>query len=175
MWRDIEELAAEDPPSPKELREVLENLARKAKARFYADENFPANAAAVLRSLGAHVVTAQEAGRGGHPDENHAAYALKNGLILVTCDRDFLSESKHPLIHCPAVFVFSFGSGSDDEIRRSYRCLASALRTPQFFDKWWKVEASPDSWTESVRYANGTTSRQRHRVWHGRVQQWVDE
>jgi len=25
-----------------------------------------------------------------HPDDNHAAYALRKGFILLTCDPDFL-------------------------------------------------------------------------------------
>ena len=173
-WTNIEDLVAADPPSRRDAQEVLEYLARRAKARFYADENFPADAVEILRSIGASVLTAQDADRTGHPDENHAAFALKNGLVLVTCDRDFLDERRHPLIHCPAIFVFDFGSGSALEIRQAYRCLAAVLRMPQFFDKWWKVDARRDSWTELVRYQNGETTRRRYRVWRGMLQEWVD-
>jgi hypothetical protein len=56
--------------------------------------------------------------------------------VVVTCDRDFLDERRHPLIKCPAVFIFDFGSGTVDEMRRAFTCLAAVLRTPQFFDKW---------------------------------------
>ena len=114
-WTNIEDIVAADPPSPREAREVLDNLARRAKARFYADENFPAKATAILRDMGAKVVTAQEAGLMSHPDENHVSYARKNGLTIVTGDRDFLDERRHPIIHCPAIFVFDFGSGQSHE------------------------------------------------------------
>jgi predicted nuclease of predicted toxin-antitoxin system len=174
-WINLEELVAVDPPSPREAREVLDNLAKRAKARFYADENFPPKAAAILRDLGARVVTAQEAGLVGHPDENHVAYARKNGFVLVTCDRDFLDERRHPLIQCPAIFVFDFGSASTPEIRRAFRCFSTVFRMPQFFDKWWKVDAKRDSWSEYVRHQDGTTDRSRFRLWRGRLQEWASD
>ena len=58
------------------------------------------------------VLTAQEARLNGHPDENHAGFALKNGCVLLTYDRDYLDEQRFPLIHCLAIAVFDFGSGS---------------------------------------------------------------
>jgi len=72
-------------------------------ARFYADENFPYLATRMLRRFGAQVVTVQEADLRRHPDENHAAYALRYGYILLTCDRDYLDNRKFTLIHCPAI------------------------------------------------------------------------
>ena len=174
-WTNIEDLIAVNPPSPREAQEVLDNLAKRTKARFCADENFPPKATAILHDMGARVVTAQEAGLMGHPDESYVAYARKNGLVLVTCDRDFLDERLHPLIHCPAIFVFDFGSGSTPEIRRAFRCLAAVSRMPQFFDKWWKVDAKRDSWSEYVRHQDGSTSRSRLRLWRGRLQEWVSD
>ncbi len=171
-WIDVEQLVAQTPPNRREAQQVLNYLARRAKARFYADENFPRQALSVLRQMGARVCTAQAIGLAGHPDENHAAYALKNGLVLLTCDRDFLNERRFPLIHCPAIFVFDFGSGTVREMRQAFRCLSVVFRTPQFFDKWCKVEAQRGSWVMSLRFQNGTTSRSRHRLWHGRLQEW---
>jgi predicted nuclease of predicted toxin-antitoxin system len=173
-WIDIETLVQANPPSRREAQQVLDYLARRAKARFYADENFPRQAVTLLREIGGRVQTAQDAGLAGHPDESHAAYALKRGLVLLTCDRDFLDERRFPLIHCPAIFVFDFGSGTLSEMRQAFRCLASVFRTPQFFDKWWKIDAKRDCWIETVRYLNGTTSRHRCRLWRGRLQEWVD-
>ncbi len=174
-WTNVEDLVAVNPPSPREAQEVLDNLAKRAKARFYADENFPPTATAILRDMGATVVTAKEAGLMGRPDESHVAYARRNGLVLVTCDRDFLDEKRHPLIHCPAIFVFNFGSGSILEMQRAFRCLATVFRMPQFFDKWWKVDARRDSWSEYVRHQDGSTSRSRLRLWRGRVQEWTKD
>ena len=115
-WVDVEVLAAKNRASPKEAAQVLKYLARRAKPRFYADENFPPLAVLLLRRLGAKVDTVHENRKRGHPHENHAAHALKHGLILITCDRDFLDNRRFPLIHCPAIFVFDFGSRSVREI-----------------------------------------------------------
>jgi hypothetical protein len=85
-WISAELESAKNPPTRRQVDEILRYAARRAKPRFYADENFPLQAVALLRGMGARVTTVQEAGRTGHPDENHAAYALGNGLILLTCD-----------------------------------------------------------------------------------------
>jgi predicted nuclease of predicted toxin-antitoxin system len=173
-WVNIEELVARNPPTHKEAQQVLGYLARGAKARFYADENFPPKAVTLLREMGAKVKTAKNAGLTHHPDEAHAAYALRNGLALLTCDRDFLDERKFPIVHCPAIFVLDFGSGSTHEIKQTFRCLTTVFRMPQFFDKWWKIDGKREGWTELVRHLNGSTSRHRMRLWRGVVQEWVD-
>jgi predicted nuclease of predicted toxin-antitoxin system len=173
-WIDEADLVAENPPTEREILDVERMAARKAKPRFFADENFPARAVTIFRELGARVETVQEAGRRHHPDENHIAYALENGLVLLSCDRDFLDNKKFPLIHCPAIFVFDFGRGTEAEIMRTLCCLGSVFAAPQFFDKWCKVDARRDSWIELMRYQNGSTSRTRYRLWRGRIQSWID-
>lgn len=169
----MEAIAADRAANPKEIRQVLTYLKRRAKARFYADENFPIRAVDLLREMGAEVLTAQQVGLCGHPDENQISFALRNKLVFVTCDRDFLDEKRFPLIHCPAIFVFDFGSGSSGEIMQAFRCLHSVFRTPQFYDKWWKIDARRRDWNERVRYLDGTTSRGRFRIHSGRLQQWT--
>jgi predicted nuclease of predicted toxin-antitoxin system len=173
-WVDEETLSAAMPPKKKEAAEVLLYVARKAKARFFADENFPTRAVEILRGMGAKVLTVQEAGTRRHPDENHAAFALREGLILLTCDRDFLDNRRFPLVHCPAIFVFDFGDGTEREMRQAYRCMSVVFPAPQFYDKWCKFDARRESWTETFRYQNGTTSRSRLRLFRGRIQDWVE-
>ena len=124
-----------------------------------------------LLPLATRVTTAQDEGLRRHPDENHAAYPLKHGFVLLTCDRDYLDESRFPLVHCPAIVVFNFGSGSLHEIRQSFACLTTMLGIPQFYDKWVKIDAKPDCWTEYARYLNGTTSRTRYRVHRSQLQE----
>jgi predicted nuclease of predicted toxin-antitoxin system len=174
-WVDTEVLSAKHPPSSKEIGEVERYFARRAKARFFADENFPDQAVALLREMGGRVKTVQEARLRGHPDENHTAYALRAGLILLTCDRDFLDNRRFPLIHCPAIFVFDFGGGTVAEIKQAFRCLGPAFLTPQFFDKWCKVDARRDTWTETARFQNGGSSRTRYRFWRGRIEEWAQD
>jgi len=173
MWVDVAEQLKEDPPSKAEIRQGEEFLRRNAKVRFYADENFPAVAVEILRGCGGRVLTAQEAGLRRHPDENHAAFALRNGYVLVTCDRDYLDNGKFPLTHCPAIAVFDFGRGTPIEMRATFRCLNGAFRVPQFYDKWMKIDAMRTSWTEYVRFLNGSTARTRFRYHRGRLQEWI--
>src|SRR5271166_951377 len=173
-WLNAAEIYASDPATEKEIAQVMEYRRRRAKPRFYADENFPKLAAEILVSMGAKLVTAQELQFKGHPDENHAAYALKHGYIFVTCDQDYLDNRRFPLIHCPAIVVFDFGTGSTAEIRKAFICLWTAFKTPQFWDKWMKISANPDSWTQQTRHLDGTTSRSRHRLHKGVFQEWID-
>jgi hypothetical protein len=170
MWIDIEVLV---DPTLRERQQVRDYLARRSKARFCADENFPERAVSFLREMGARVHTAEEASLVGQSDENYSSYALRHGLVLLTCDRDFLDEKRFPLVHCPAIFVFDFGAGTVREMKQAFRCLAPVMRMPQFFDKWWKTDAKRDCWTEFVRYQDGTTSRHRYRLWRGRLQEWA--
>ena len=74
----------------------------------------------ILREMGAKVVTVQELHRRKHPDENHVAYALRNAYVLLTRDRAYLDERHFPLIHCPTILVFNFGSGSRGEIVQAF-------------------------------------------------------
>lgn len=172
-WINLIDLVRANPPTHKEIEQVLEYRRKRAKARFYLDENFPVRAAEVLRGMGGRAITVQDSGHRGHPDENHAAYALKHGLILATCDRDYLNESRFPLIHCPAIVVLDFGSGSVEDIRETFTCLKRVLASPQFFDKWVKIDAKRDSWIEYSRCLDGTTSRSRYRVHRGMIQEWI--
>jgi hypothetical protein len=173
-WIDLEIPAADEPPEW-EKRQVHEYARRRAKPRFYADENFPSAAIKILRQLGADVLTVRDTRRHGHPDENHAAEALRLGRILLTCDHDYLNERRFPLIHCPALIVFDFGSGTVDDIRSTFACLGGPFTVPQFFDKWTKILATREGWTEHARHLNGTTARTRYRIRQGRMQEWVDE
>lgn len=151
-WVDSSDIYAADPATPKEIAQVVDYTRRRTKPRFYADENFPTLAVEMLRSMGARVVTVQDVLRRRHPDENHTAYALKHGLILLTCDRDYLDNRRFPLVHCPVIVVFNFGSGSTEEIQKAFICLWTAFKAPQFWDKWMKIDASPESWTQHTRH-----------------------
>lgn len=174
-WIDAHLLYKSNPASPKEIEQGEDFEKRKAKARFYADENFPTIATNLLKGAGLDVVTAHDAGKRGEPDENHAAYALQQGRVLVTCDRNYLDERRFPLIHCPAITVFDFGPGSIEHIKKAFRCLRSMIRIPQFYDKWAKIDAKPEALTEYMRFLNGTTARTRYRRYRGMLQEWVDD
>ena len=58
MWIDFKT----DVPKPKEVQQVISYFKRKAKARFYADHNFPEQAVNLLRATGAKVQTSYQVG-----------------------------------------------------------------------------------------------------------------
>lgn len=146
-WVDLAELARQSLPTEKEARQVYEFLRRRAKAKFYADENFPRLAVRILQRNGARVITSKEAGLDGHSDEDHSAYGLKHGYVLLTCDRDYLDDRRFPLIQCPAIVVFNFGSGSAAEMLPAFGCLRIFLGS-------LNSTTSGQSWTR-----NGTNGR----------------
>ncbi|HTD17748.1 MAG TPA: DUF5615 family PIN-like protein [Chthoniobacterales bacterium] len=175
-WTDIENIIADSEPTEREKRHVIDFARRKTKPRFYADEDFPQLATDILkRLLKADVLTVQDNRRRGQPDQNHIAEALRLGRILVTCDRDYLDERRFPLVHCPALVVCDFGGRTLGEILSTFRCLGSVFSAPQFFDKWTKIDARRDGWSEYARHLNGTTSRCRYRFNGARLQEWVRE
>jgi predicted nuclease of predicted toxin-antitoxin system len=175
VWRDVIALAEEHPASMKEAAEVYAALAKGTKARFYTDENFPPVAVRLVEKMGGRVQTAAQVGMLGKDDEAHAAYARDHKLILLTCDRDFLNQTKFPLNQSPATYVFNFGGGSAQEMRLALRCLHLPLKAPEFLDKWLQVDASVHEWTERARFMDGTTARTRYRFHQGRMEEWVPD
>ena len=77
-------IAIDGKLTERERRQVDDFARRKAKPRFYADENFPELAIEMLKGLNADVMNVRNTRRKGHPDENHAAEALRLGRILIT-------------------------------------------------------------------------------------------
>jgi hypothetical protein len=59
-------------------------------ARFHLDENVEAAVAAALASRGYDVTTTASAGLLKATDEQHLAFAAREGRVLVTHDADFL-------------------------------------------------------------------------------------
>jgi predicted nuclease of predicted toxin-antitoxin system len=173
-WIDLETIVKNNYPTEREKRQVEEFARRKAKARFYADENFPAPATAILRTRKLDVLTAQDVRKAGQPDENHASEARRLKRVLITCDRDYLDERRFQLIHCPTIAVRDFGKCSMIEIANTLRCLGVIVAVPQFFEKWTKIDARQDGWTQYSRHLDGTTSRSRNRLHRGRMQEWVE-
>lgn len=58
--------------------------------RFHLDENCTKTVATGLRRHGIEVTTTPEAGLLGAIDEDQAAYALAEGRVIFTQDRDFM-------------------------------------------------------------------------------------
>jgi predicted nuclease of predicted toxin-antitoxin system len=174
-WVNASDLPRE-PLSKPEQREFEAYLKKKKiKPRFYSDANFPQWAVDYVRENKFKLVTAKEVGLQNRDDQDHLAYALREARVLLTCDRDFLDERKHPLISCPAIIVFDFGEGTRSEMFSAFHVLWWIATVPEWLDKWAKFEANRDGWTELLRFEDGSTARYRNRHHDGDLQTWVDE
>jgi predicted nuclease of predicted toxin-antitoxin system len=58
--------------------------------RFHLDEHCPTALAEGLRRRGINVTTTPEAGLQGASDQEHVAFALREGQVIFTQDEDFL-------------------------------------------------------------------------------------
>lgn len=67
--------------------------------RFFMDEHVPAAVTLGLRRHGIDVLTVQEAGRGGHTDEDQLAFALAEERVMVSFDPDFLVLHQSGVAH----------------------------------------------------------------------------
>lgn len=77
--------APEKPPGPHK------------KLKLYVDENVPIQLVDLLKKEGIPIVTAMENGKTSHPDQSIYQRARKTGRVLLTMDRDFWNDHKHPL------------------------------------------------------------------------------
>lgn len=67
------------------------------KLKFYADACIPRIIIDELRIAGLPVESVTETGYSTHPDQNIYQLAKKRGKVLLTMDRDFWDDRKHPL------------------------------------------------------------------------------
>src|SRR5215207_5455287 len=153
---------------------------KQKKMRFYADEDVPRQAVKVLRQKGYDVRTVQEAGKRGHPDENHLAAAKKQDRILITCDRDYLNDWRFPLHTSPTLVVCDFGTGTTDEVFATFYCLGMLEASGQMPGgqvpiMGVKIDANPSEWIEKTRYREGSTDRYRYRRHQDKWQVWVED
>src|SRR4051812_8666875 len=75
--------------------------------RFYADQHFPFPITRGLRRRGIDVLTAQDAGTCGDPDNEQLDFASRQDRVLLSFDSDFLTLHNSGVSHagiasCPA-------------------------------------------------------------------------
>ncbi|MBE9096491.1 DUF5615 family PIN-like protein [Tychonema sp. LEGE 07203] len=96
-------------------------------ARIYADEHFPRQAVQNLRSLGHDVLTVQEAGNAGLPDEDVLAFAISENRVVLTVNRrDFFQLHKLEPKRCGI-----FSCTRDDDIARLTANINDAISIAQ--------------------------------------------
>jgi predicted nuclease of predicted toxin-antitoxin system len=95
--------------------------------RFHLDEHVAHAVAEGLRRRGIDVTTSNDAGLLEAPDEEHVAFALREGRVIVTHDADFLRLHAQRFAHHGVVFVARGGRSIGDVVRHltlMHDCLA---------------------------------------------------
>lgn len=75
------------------------------KIRLYFDENMPEAAATQLACQGVDVMTTEEAERCGTGDLEQLRFAIKQGRVICSQDKDFLVLAKTHPAHCGIAFI----------------------------------------------------------------------
>lgn len=88
--------------------------------RFHLDEHVPHSIAHGLRRRQIDVTTATDASLLGATDDEHLAYALREGRAIFTNDADFLRAAAQGIVHSGIVYC----SVSDSRIGEVVRYLA---------------------------------------------------
>jgi len=161
--------------SDKEVDEFVKDF--KKKARFYLDEPVSSAVGEMLEAQGYKVLTARILSMTGRSDEDHAALCWREGMILVTTDRDFLDPKKLP-DHCnPGVVVLDVGDGGDAAYRAAY--FVGILVGP--FGREWRqmrvlVHASGEVTIWNRNASTGAIEGTRYRFTrNGPSQIWVED
>jgi predicted nuclease of predicted toxin-antitoxin system len=85
--------------------------------RFHLDENVDQALADALRRRGIDTTTPAAVGLSGASDQEHLAFALREGRVVVTHDADFLRLASQGTNHAGIVFCH-FGSRTVGEMLR---------------------------------------------------------
>ena len=106
------------------------------KLRLLADQNIPIEIIDELKSAKFQIVSVSEIGLSGHPDENIREYAKKKNRVILTSDKDFWDDRKHPIRKCFGIICTEAGPQDFDKL------IESLARFNHFFAKYF----SNDLW-----------------------------
>lgn len=106
------------------------------KLKLYADANIPKPVIDELRAAGLVVDSVTEAGLGSHPDKNILQRAKKLNRVILTMDRDFWDDKKHPLQKSPGIIFIDV---APDQLDKAIEGLAKfyALFARAYPLDWW--------------------------------------
>jgi hypothetical protein len=105
-----------------------------AMIRFHFDEHIPTAVALGLRRRGVDVTTTADAGLSGAADEEHVAFAVSEGRVIVTHDDDFLALHSRGIRHAGIAYCAQ-GSRSVGKLLRSLLLLRECLTPEEMEDR----------------------------------------
>jgi predicted nuclease of predicted toxin-antitoxin system len=166
-WQNI-------PTNEAELKSFDKYFHKEAK--FYADEDIETVIIELLRDLGFKVQTAAEVGLVGRDDTNHIAYAFRNDRILLTRDKDYLNDRKHPNHRNPGVVVLDIEPMTREGLTNVLFLLKTFVRPYREIWRQSKILISRDSYITvwEKDHKTGKQQKTRYRLGpHREAQEWV--
>lgn len=120
-----------------------------SKLKLLADQNIPLEIVEDLKMNHFAIKSIYEINMQGHPDENILLSAKKLNRVLLTTDKDFWDERKHPIQKHFGVFCIESGPQQTENIYRSIAQII--LKLARFIsNEWWdktKVHLKTDGFT----------------------------
>ena len=111
------------------------------KLRLLIDENIPSELVNDLRRARYQIESVSEKGLTGHPDENILAYAKKKNRVVLTTDKDFWDDRKHPLQKCFGIICTEAGPQDYDKLYESLAWFNHFFAKHFSNDKWYNMKA----------------------------------
>ena len=109
---------------------------------FKIDENLPAEAAEILRSVGFVADTVADENLGGAKDETVAAASRLEGRILVTLDLDFANIRAYPPGEHAGIIVLRIKRQDKATVLAYVRRLATALTRRNPVGELWILDGN---------------------------------
>lgn len=141
----------------------LEPGEKPRKLRLLADANFPFSVVEILRKRGIEVRTAQQLDLHRLPDEQILHEAVKRGQVLITKDRDFLSERRFPL-HSSGRVVFIDGDGDSFANTTGFELLIFLLKSWGGSRGYGKIRATSEGVLLKFHATTGQKYTEKKRV-----------
>ena len=108
--------------------------------KFKTDENFPLEAADILRASGHDVLSVFDESLNGWPDSRIASVCGQEGRALITLDTDFSDIRTYRPADCSGLLVLRLAKQSVPEVTRVVRRLLEVLKTKDCHGQLWIVE-----------------------------------
>lgn len=149
----------------------------KEKAVFYLDEPVGPVVAEILGLMGYKVRTAADCGMVGRDDADQAALCWRDGMILVTHDRDLLDDRTVPEHRHPGIVVLDTNNSTTAAYRAAW--FMGSIVGP-FGGMWRAMKLLINANGEITHWyrntSTGAAARDRYR-WlpHRDIEIWVDD
>jgi predicted nuclease of predicted toxin-antitoxin system len=133
-------------PDDAEIKSIIRE--KRGKPKFLVDESLGAEVTELLRKSGWNAIDVFEIGINGQPDENVFAAARSRDRILLTHDRDFLSNRHFPPQLNPGLVVLPGGNGDRRALVNALDELLTIIGATRELWRATKIEISNHSeWT----------------------------